>query len=75
MQTVDVLFRVFDRGQTREEVVPVEEICFDPQKSCWRVIACIKAAVLMELPFTWLVEHARYGLRPEDKDRLRGQDK
>lgn len=52
METVDVLVQVFDRGQTREQVVPVEEICFDPQKSCWRVIACIKAAVLMELPFT-----------------------
>lgn len=68
METVDVLVRCFDRGQRRETVVPVEEECF--RKECWRPIACIRAAVILELPFTQLMNSARYGLRAEDKLRL-----
>ena len=68
---IDVLVQVFDRGRTRTQIVPVEESCFEREKSCWKTIACIKAAVLLELPFAWLLERAKYGLRPEDKARLR----
>ena len=70
-ETVDVLVQVFDRGQTRKTVVPVTAECFS--KRCWREIAALKAAVLLELPFAWVSEHAKYGLRPEDRARLIGK--
>ena len=49
-------------------MVPVEEEYF--RKECWRPIACIKAAVILELPFTQLLNSAKFGLRAEDKQRL-----
>ena len=71
METVEVLVQVFDRGQTKEVTVPVEAECFDPERLCWRSIANIKAAALLGLPFTVMERAARYGLRPDDKARLR----
>lgn len=76
---VDVLVQVFDRGEVKRVVVPVEDECFAPEQICWKTVACIKAAVVLELPFTMMIEmQIKYGLRPEDKDRLRemygGQD-
>ena len=68
METVDVMVQVFDRGEVRRTVVPVEEECFE--KACWKSIANIKAAVILEVPFTLLERAAKYGLRPEDKARL-----
>lgn len=68
MPMVDVLVRVFDRGQRREAIVEVSEECF--HKRCWKPIACIKAAVELGLPFTQLERSARFGLRPKDKERL-----
>jgi len=68
---VDVLVQVFDRGEVKRIVVPVEEECFDPEKVCWKGIANIKAAALLGLPFTLLDRAARYGMRPADKARLR----
>ena len=72
---VDVLVMVKDPVRhldpPRKTVVPVEEQCFEPGKVCWKPIACIKAAVVLELPFTWMIEKAKFGLRQEDKIRLR----
>ena len=72
---VDVLVVVRDPirhlDPPRKTLVPVEEQCFEPGKVCWKDIACIKAAVVLELPFTWLMDKAKYGLRPEDRERLR----
>lgn len=70
METVDVLVRIFDRGKAKAVTVPVELECFNPARTCWKTIANIKAAVLLELPFTELERGARYGLRQEDKTRL-----
>ena len=70
-EQIDVLVRVFYRGQTRTQIVPVETSCFEPGKSCWKTVACVKAAVLLELPFAWLLERAKYGMKPEDLERLR----
>ena len=70
-ETVEVLVKIFDRGETKQVTVPVEVECFDPARLCWKSIANIKAAALLELPFTTLERAARYGLRPEDKARLR----
>ena len=71
METVEVLVRVFDRGKTKEVTVPVETACFDPERLCWKSIANIKAAALLEVPFTLMEQAARYGLRPADRKRLR----
>ena len=66
--TVDCLVQIWDRGQTRKEVVSVEEEAI--RKQCWRPVAAIKAAALLGLPFQDVLERARYGFRPEDKARL-----
>ncbi len=58
-------------GVTRKAVVPVEESAI--RAKCWREIACIKAAVYLEVPFSTLTERAKYGFRPEDKARLFGK--
>ena len=71
METVEVLVRVFDRGETKQVTVPVEAECFDPERLCWKSIANIKAAALLEVPFTLMERAARYGLRREDRERLR----
>ena len=71
METVDVLVKIFDRGKTRQEIVPVWVECFDPARSCWKPIAALKAAVAMELPFVEVERMAKYGMRPADKKRLR----
>lgn len=71
METVEVLVKVFDRGQTKEVTVPVEAECFDPERLCWKSIANIKAAALLEVPFTLMERAARYGLRRVDRERLR----
>jgi hypothetical protein len=68
---VDVLVQVYDRGQIRREVVQVEEVCFTPGHLCWKPIAAMTAAVAMELSFVTVEKNARYGLRPEDRARLR----
>lgn len=70
METVEVLVRVFDRGQLREEIVQVETECFRPGHLCWKSIAALKAAVLLELPFVQVERSAKYGMRPESKARL-----
>lgn len=71
METVEVLVKIFDRGEARQVTVPVAVECFDPGRLCWKAIANIKAAALLEMPFITLERAAQYGLRPEDKDRLR----
>ena len=58
-------------GVTRRTVVPVEESAI--RARCWHEIACIKAAVYLEVPFSTLLEKAKYGFRPEDKARLFGK--
>ena len=68
---VDVLVQVFDRGELKRVVVPVEEQCFEPGHVCWKAIANIRAAVILELPFTTLERCAKHGLKPEDRERLR----
>ena len=71
METVECQVVVWDRGRTRSEVVPLEEQAI--RKKCWREIAAIKAAVLLEMPFQEVLEKARYGFRREDKERLFGK--
>ena len=71
METVEVLVKIFDRGEARQVTVPVEVECFDPARLCWKSIANIKAAALLELPFTTLERCAKHGLKPEDRERLR----
>lgn len=66
---VPVLVKVFHCGRTRSEIVSVPEEALT--KDCWKPIACIKAAAIMEIPFTHVLEHAKYGLRPADKERVR----
>ncbi len=68
MDDVKVLVRVFDRGRNREAVVDVPESAFLTR--CWKTIASLMAAVALELPFTDVERLAKYGLRPEDKERL-----
>lgn len=67
---VDVLVRVLERpGLTREATVQVREEAF--RSPNWRALAALFAANALELPFTFVAERARYGLRPEDRDKLR----
>lgn len=68
METVDVLVKVWDRGQNRQAIVPVEVEAI--LTSCWRPIAAIKAAVELEMPFTTVMEKARFGFRKEDIARI-----
>ena len=68
MDPIKVMVRVWYLGTMREEIVEVPEDAF--RKHCWRPIASLMAAVKMELPFTEVERLARYGLRPEDKQRL-----
>lgn len=70
VETVPVLVQVFDRGRQRQEIVPVEVGAF--RQHCWRQIASLKAAVLMELPFSDVERLAKFGLREADKLRLFG---
>lgn len=73
MENVDVLVQIRDRSQTLTAVVPVEVECF--AKDCWKPIACLRAATELGVPFTTVMLVAKYGLRPEDKQRLFGQGK
>lgn len=68
MDDVQVLVKVFWCGSVRKEIVTVPEEAF--VKQCWKPIAAMKAAALMEIPFTDVERLAKYGLRPEDKQRL-----
>lgn len=68
MDDVKVLVRVFWCGQTRSEVVSVPVSAF-PGK-CWRVIAAMKAAALLGIPFTEVSGKAKYGLNPENISQL-----
>lgn len=70
METVEVLVQVFDRGQLRKEIVQVETECFRPGHMCWKSIAALKAAVLLDMPFVQVERSAKYGMRPEAKARL-----
>lgn len=72
VDTVECQVSVMIRpGETRKAVVPVEESAI--RERCWREIACIKAAVYLEVSFAELLEKAKYGFRPEDKARLFGK--
>lgn len=68
MDDVQVLVMVYWCGSTRKEIVTVPEEAF--VKRCWKPIAAMKAAALMALSFTDVERLAKYGLRPEDKQRL-----
>lgn len=68
MELIEVMVRVFYLGRRREAIVEVAEEAF--VKKCWRPIAALKAAVLMGIPFTDMDRLAKFGLRPEDKQRL-----
>ena len=70
MQKIDVLVQVYDRGRTRREIVQIEEAAFEPGHECWKPLAALAAAVVMELPFYLVERLAKFGLRPEDKARL-----
>jgi hypothetical protein len=65
---VDCLVEIWDRGQTRQEIVPVEIKAI--RKKCWRPIAAMKAAALMGLPFQDVLARAHFGFHEEDKARL-----
>lgn len=70
MEQVDVLVRVLERpGLTREATVQVREEAF--RSPNWRALAALFAANALELPFTFVAERARFGLRQEDRERLR----
>lgn len=72
METVECQVSLMIRpGETRAQIVTVEEEAI--RKKCWKPIACIRAAVLMELPFTLLLDKARFGFRKDDKERLFGK--
>ena len=71
MDDVQVLVKVFWCGSVRKEIVEVPEEAF--VKDCWRTIAALKAAVMMEIPFSDVDRLAKYGLRPEDKKRFFGE--
>lgn len=73
METVDVLVQIWDRGQCRKAVVQVPESAF--VTGCWRTIAALAAAVEFGISFVDVERVARYGLRPEDKQRLFEQNK
>ena len=70
MENVDVLARVMERpGLTREATVQVPVSSFMTRS--WRALAALFAANALELPFTFVAERARFGLRPADRERLR----
>lgn len=68
MDTVAVLVRLPETYQGREAVVQIPESAFATE--CWKTIAALAAAVDLAVPFTDVERVARYGLRPEDKERL-----
>lgn len=68
MDDVQVLVKVFWCGSTRKIIVTVPEEAF--VKRCWKPIAAMKAAALMEISFTDVERLAKYGIRPEDKQWL-----
>lgn len=70
-ETVEVLVRVFDRGESKRVVVDVPESAFDPASLCWKTTAALAAAVKLGFSFTQVERAAKYGLRPEDRERLR----
>ena len=71
MTDIQVLVQVYYLGRTRKEIVEVPEEAF--VKDCWRTIAALKAAVMMEIPFSDVDRLAKYGLRPEEKKRFFGE--
>lgn len=68
MDEVAVLVRMPATYQGREAVVQVPESAFET--GCWKTIAALAAAVDLAVPFTDVERVARYGLRPEDRERL-----
>ena len=68
MDDVKVLVQIFWLGSVRKEIVEVPEEAF--AKRCWKPIAALKAAVMMGIPFTDMLDKAKFGLLPEDKARL-----
>lgn len=68
MDDVKVLVQVFWRGSIRKEIVEVPEEAF--AKRCWKPIAALKAGVMIGIPFTDMLDKAKFGLLPEDKARL-----
>lgn len=70
-ETVEVQVTVFDRGETKRPVVPVPVSAFDPASMCWKTTAALAAAVELGISFTAVERAARYGIRPEDRARLR----
>lgn len=71
METVEVLVQIFDRGESKRVVVEVPESAFSPSSTCWKTTAALAAAVELGISFTQVERAARYGLRPEDRERLR----
>jgi hypothetical protein len=71
LAVVDCLVEIWDRGQTRQEIIQVETEAI--RKQCWRPIAAIKAAALMGLPFQDVLDRAKFGFHREDKARLFGK--
>ena len=68
MERIEVLVRLWDRGQEREAVVQVPASAF--LTHCWKTIASLAAAVELELPFVDVERKAKFGLRDEDRRRL-----
>lgn len=75
MEEVEVLVKLQDRtgppGRYSWTVVPVGVGCFNPENPCWKTIACIKAAAILEQPFTWLLDHAKFGFKTKQIEQLR----
>lgn len=71
MDEVTVLVQVWDRGQHRRAEVKVSAA--DIRAKCWRTLACTQAAVLLGMPFTDVAAKAKFGFRPEDKERYFGK--
>ena len=71
MESVDVLVQVFDRGENKQAVVQVPMSAFIPGHMCWKPVAALAAAVELGISFTAVERAAKYGIRPEDKARLR----
>lgn len=68
MDDIQVLVQIFWLGSVRKEIVEVPEEAF--AKRCWKPIAALKAGVMIGIPFTDMLEKAKFGLLPEDKARL-----
>ena len=75
MEEIEVLVKAQDRngppGCYRWVTVPVSVVCFNPENPCWKTIACIKAAAILEQQFTWLLDHAKYGFKPAQLEQLK----